>query len=671
MADADGFDREPGPIEATFKAFRTTYDTMDARSRGAGHDGTVTVEEIQAAGGFEVLGQRLDDTPESIRQAMLSMLSPAAKARVPARRRAWVSPKPLAPTRQNRTDSEAHANAHAGANVGANVGANADASTNANAGLSNGSSTTSTSPTRVRPYLPELRDFTPGVYVRGTEKLEREMAAKSAMGKSAAVSQQMWCSFHTTRRAAEILGESYETVLRDIGGGDPRPGFGAWHKRGRVLAHGGASVWTPKDDGPLAPRAYAKMQVGDFVSLENGRMPAAAKRYPDLQFESGARHSGVIVGKDARGVPVVEHNFHGTVYREPINDLSRSPMSPHYRALSVFRAKRFTHRGSQLEANYEQAVEASATRASWKNPLPFASTAGVEDEGEQDALRTWVDVYRDTRQAFGVAHQVTPDSADQTFRDVIAIGVQESNLDNAIVRPPMWWHKPGDMAKVMLTDDATGWVHQTAQSAALAFRNYHDSVSNEDAAENAKENAERGLLPNIPAWKKEIEAIKLTQTGRPYEDALGEVKARYGESEVPYVPPTAKSKGPFRIKWLPERVRRDLSVNPEAPQASLRSNLLSAMALYQENYARAQRTFPPAKLPPSLNWTPEQRDRFYRDIAILAHNAPSKAFNPEFVDFFVAPVVSGAANDPNPDRARYKADYIERVRSYARELWQP
>lgn len=89
------------------------------------------------------------------------------------------------------------------------------------------------------------------------------------------------------------------------------------------------------------------------------------------------------------------------------------------------------------------------------------------------------------------------------------------------------------------------------------------------------------------------------------------------------------------------------------------------MALYERNYAKAREVFPEHELPADLGWDAAQRDDFYRSVARLAH----KAFNPDYVNFYIAPVVSGAADVPKPDRSRFHSDYNQAVLGFRREIW--
>ncbi len=538
-------------------------------------------------------------------------------------------------------------------------------------------------------YLPELEDFTPGEYGRGTreievqrERLQRRIdatddpAEKERLGRM----RDEWeaCSFHTTRRAAEIAGVSYGTMLEETG--DPtgigRPGFGAWHKRGVVLANGGESVWTRKE-GPLSG-AYDDIQVGDFVSLGNGSMSKHAERYPDLEFEEGVRHSGVVVGRNSDGVPIVEHNFGGEVYREPINDLTRAPLK--YRAISVFRAEPFTDTDA-VRTRALDAENANLARAAWKDAEPFTGEVQLTDSGERRAVNAYVTAYQDLRREFGEEYGVTPEHADRTFQDLLAIGVQESNLDNNVVRTTDdgALSVAGDVGKQWFTDDTMNPLHWLAREGVRSVRNYTESVSPEEAAENRAYNREHGLLPNVPGWKKEIEVAQLMDAqGLTYEAAAEQVSARYGRTEHAYSPSPLKSRGTFKIKEVPEQVQvafdgaQDLHYDErffDRFYKDERGNILAGMGLYERNYDKAREVFPEHTLSAELGWGPAEKEDFYRTIARIAHNAPTKAFNREFVDFFVAPVISGPSNDPNPDRSRFNVDYDKRVRGYRDELW--
>lgn len=540
-------------------------------------------------------------------------------------------------------------------------------------------------------YLPELENFEPGVYGRGTREVEVQQARLQkridatddpAEKERLQRMHDEWeaCSFHTTRRAAEIAGVSYGRMLEETGdpSGVGREGFGAWHKRGVVLDNGGESVWQ-RGEGPVSG-AYDDIQVGDFVSLGNGRMSKHTKRYDDLAFEEGVRHSGVVVGRNKDGVPIVEHNFAGEVYREPINDLSRSPL--HYRAISVFRAEPFTDTDA-VRTRHLDAERATEAKRQWQDAGAFTGAVQLDDADERHAVNEYVSAYQDVRREFGEEYGISPEHADRTFQDLIAIGVQESNFDNAIVRSTDdgVLAAAGDAGKQWFTDDTMNPLHWAARETVRGARNYLATVSEEEAAENRAYNEEHGLLPDVAGWRKEIEVANLMEAdGLTYEAAAQQVNARYGRPEHAYTPSSLKSRGTFKIKDVPEQVRiafdgaDNLHYDTRFGDRfykDARGNILAGMGLYERNYDKAREVFPEHTLPAELGWGPEEKDAFYRSIARIAHNAPTKAFNREFVDFFVAPVISGPANDPNPDRGRFNVDYDARVRGYRDEIWGP
>ncbi len=541
------------------------------------------------------------------------------------------------------------------------------------------------------PYLPVVKDFKPGLYERGTrevqvaqQRLEKQIENAATPEEKAKLEaqQKQWeaCSFHTTRRAAQLSGRSYGKILEETGDptGQARPGFGAWHKRGVVLKNGGEDVWDKKN-GKLDD-AYSKMQVGDFVSIGNGGMNKAAERYPDLAFEEGARHSGIIIGKTEQGVPIVEHDVHGKVYREPIDDLSAAHMG--YSALSVFRAEPFKNtRAIKAKAD---AVEAQQqARAGWTGADPFTSEVKLEDPKERAAANRYVAAYQDLREELGVQYGVTPEHLDQSFRDVMAIGVQESNFDNQIVRTSRssTTAQLGDEAKQWLTGESKNPLHNVVRDGLRWGRDKLDTVTASEAKDNAAYNQEHGLKPNVAAWQKEIEIAGLmrTQSGLNYEDAAKQVNAQYGKSEQAFQPLALRSHGTFKVKEVPEKaeIALDGALNGEENYGlgmsrffhSDRGNLIAGLATYEQNYAKAREAFPPSSIAKDLGWNADQLDDFYRQVAMLAHNAPSKAYNRDFVNFYIAPIASGKADDPNPNRDRFGVDYNRQVAKFRQELW--
>lgn len=540
------------------------------------------------------------------------------------------------------------------------------------------------------PHLPLIEGFEPGVFGRGTreiqaaqDRLDRriESAGTPEERERLEAQKRQWeaCSFHTTRRAAQLGGVSYEKMLAETGdpSGEPRPGFGAWHKRGVVLSHGGQSVWEGKD-GALTG-AYDKVQHGDFVSIGNGGMSKHAQRYDDLAFEEGVRHSGVVVGKNEAGVPIVEHSVKGQVYREPIDDLSRAHMG--YQAVSVFRAKPFVDTQA-VRARAEETARTNASRAEWSEAQPFVADVKLASSSERAAVNEYVAAYQDVREDFGAKYGVTPQHLDRSFQDLMAIGVQESNFDNRVVRTSKEGviAKLGDQAKQWFTGETLNPLQAGLRDTVRWARDTSASVTPQQATENAAYNREHGLKPNVASWRKEAAiAERMRTTGLGYEETAKAVNAEYGKWETPHQPTGLRSHGTFKIKEVPEKAavyfddasngEENYGLGPQRFFKTARGNTIAGLAMYEQNYAKARALFPADSLPKDLGWGAAEVDNFYRQVAVLAHNAPSKAFNPEFVNFYIAPVVSGKAGDPNPDRERFRSDYTRQIETYRAELW--
>lgn len=572
--------------------------------------------------------------------------------------------------------------------------ARSSATNGATKGATNGAASAdaagNTSPTGKSPHLPVIEGFEPGVYGRGTreiqaaqERLDRRIASAGTPEERERLEAQkrQWeaCSFHTTRRAAQLGGVSYEKMLAETGdpSGEPRPGFGAWHKRGVVLSHGGQSVWEGKD-GALSG-AYDKAQLGDFVSIGNGGMSKHAQRYSDLAFEEGVRHSGVVVGKTEAGVPIVEHSVKGQVLREPIDDLSRAHMG--YHAVSIFRAKPFVDTQA-VRARAEDTARTNASRAQWNEAQPFAADVKLASPSERAAVNEYVAAYQDVREEFGAKYGVTPEHLDRSFQDLMAIGVQESNFDNRVVRTSKEGTvaKLGDQAKQWFTGETLNPVQAGLRDAVRWVRDSKESVTPQQAAENAAYNREHGLKPNVASWRKEAAiAERMRTTGLGYDETAKAVNAEYGKWETPYQPSGLRSHGTFKIKEVPEKAavyfdgvsngEENYGLGPQRFFKTARGNTVAGLAMYEQNYAKARALFPAESLPKDLGWGAAEVDNFYRQVAVLAHNAPSKAFNRDFVNFYIAPVVSGQANDPNPDRQRFRSDYTHQIATYRAELW--
>lgn len=433
------------------------------------------------------------------------------------------------------------------------------------------------------------------------------------------------CSEYTTTAYANITGQSREDVSEYTA-------HDAWYKRDKVIKSGGSLVWDVNSDFDY----YDKVQMGDFVSLSNeGRsylQPRKGQASPDgYAQEDYARHSGIIVGKNEQGVPIVRHNYIGKIYEEPINDIKKRSW---YKPISIFRAK---DADTAINLNLESVRRMEAQYEVLNNPTP--TTVQPKDK----AVNAFFNLYKKNRKDLAYNYAMRYDELDTAFENLMGIAQQESNIDN------LKSSDTGDYLKQAVTDNIPSTLNTNLKVISNIPANIKDAV-----------NSLTGNLSPVPNWKKQIEVDQLVEGGKSKEEAIAEINEKYGET-VSADPITAKSKGPFKQKapsqhWLKYYGGEEYNV----VQALQRKNwgkewddnnekfLENAFGLYSENKNRARQLYP------------GETEEFYNKIAILAHNAPGKAFNEEFVNYYIRQINNNSGST---------SDYLDNVFKYRKELF--
>lgn len=487
---------------------------------------------------------------------------------------------------------------------------------------------------------PTIYNFKPGTYYRN--------------GSSTCNTPN--CLEWATTALGNLSGLPKATFTDEIGYGSPKlqskynyetdkeASFGAWHQRDLVEKAGGKVIW---EEGSSPD--YKAYQIGDMVSMrdENFGMSRHAGDIQGINREKNVRHAGVIVGFGEDGRPILEHNISGTLFREYLDDIQGG----HYRAASVYRTPQFMEGNIANESAQGQYLS-KANREAWANDLgqTFPMT---KDENVMPWLRT----YATQRQALGSAYNMSPEFADTAFRNIMGIGIQESNLDNSWFNPNRgFMDKAGDYAKQAVLGDS--WASKLLKSVAKPIASIGERVTERDVAKNKRYNQERGLLPDIAPWRKEIEIAKLIDSGTDPQVAAEQVLAKYGKPESTFEPSNAQSQGTFKIKDVPSRAENIFNISDSGDRFSRRfyktkeGELQAVYAIYSENYSRAKETFPDAT------------EQELHKVATLAHNMPGAAFDKEYFDFYIR-------GKGNPDTNKYNSHYVTQVGRYADTVFKP
>jgi len=477
------------------------------------------------------------------------------------------------------------------------------------------------------------------------------------------------CAEQATTEFANIVGTSREEI-------SPLVSADSWYRKSKVLSNPNNELIfeakTADYDGyknlPVKPEGDwwkdIDFQVGDFVDL-SGKVYGTwrSSKQPKLGTESKdgynqsdfARHSGIIVGKTPEGIPIVRHNIAGTLYDEPIIDISERY---NYFPSAVYRVNdENLNKGKQQYSIKQQENYENITNYSDESlDLPFTG-AVTDDKGSTLKVDTkkvnkkLVEPYKEIRKDLVVNYGVPQERLDDVFKTLLAIGTQESNLDNMV--DDSFKSKAKVSVLDILADVPTGLMVPL-----LSGFSSESSLKTAKAALKVKGQIENLLsdyeVAEIPTWKLDKEIALLEAQGVPKDEAVHQTFSQYGApSKADKV--TDPSRGPFRQKapsgrWL-ETMGKEYSTVEAMKKAnwgkewndSNKNYIANAIGLYLDNYDKAKQVY-----------GENESEEFLNQVATLAHNAPSKAFTKEYTDFYIKGI-------DNPDPAKYDAGYVNKV----------
>lgn len=462
------------------------------------------------------------------------------------------------------------------------------------------------------------------------------------------------CAEQATTEFATIVGTSREDIY-------PVVGTDAWYRKFKVLSNPNNELIfeaeTADYDGyknlPVKPEddwwKNLDFKVGDFVDLSgkifgnwrSSKQPKIGKASKDGHSQSDfSRHSGIIIGKTPEGIPIVRHNISKTLHDEPINNITEKYnyfVSAAYRVNDPVLDKGKNNYAIKKQQIYENILNYSDESLN----LGFTGSV-VDDEGNVLKVNTkkvenkLVEPYKEIRKDLVVNYGVSAERLDDVFKSLLAIGTQESNLDNMVD------DSFKSKAKVVVLD-----ILQDQDIKMLK------QLSNVKGA--IKNLASDYEVAKVPTWKldKEI-ALLETQGVLSREEAIHQIFSQYGApSKTDKV--TDKSKGPFRQKAPSGRWLNTMGEEYSTIEAMKKDNwgkewddsnknfIANAIGLYLDNYDKAKELY-----------GENESEEFLNQVATLAHNAPTKAFTKEYTDFYIKGI-------DNPDLEEYNAGYVNKV----------
>ena len=389
-------------------------------------------------------------------------------------------------------------------------------------------------------------------------------------------------------------------------------------------------------------------QIGENPESYNDYIPTHMSIILDKYEKDGETYYvyGNNSGQDEMTANVMTEKQFKQHYKNAIDNLGYSQVRKYrYSPETAEKVSEYEMLNKSYEASFQarkQAVEENYT------PLPKESSVA-------DFAKDFYDDYKGIRKDLSVGYARDPKEIDAAFKDVMAIGIQESNLDNEYVTR---YHDNEGIESVI--EGTLDWAKQfgvdnlgplgyTAAKSAKAKMTENEMV---DLA------TERGyeVKNHIPNWKRQINVDKLVKEGYSKDEALDKTRKEMGVY-VPYAQNTdmVRSKGAFKQKqpssyWL-KRIKKDSPSFKSAASLTFtgkdtrKTQIENAIGLYLENYDRAKKKYP------------DENDEFYRQVAILAHNSPSAAFNEEYVNYFIK-------GEDNPYPKDSKSNYITQALKY-------
>jgi hypothetical protein len=461
------------------------------------------------------------------------------------------------------------------------------------------------------------------------------------------------CAEQATTEFATIVGTSREDIY-------PLVGTDAWYRKSKVLSNPNNELIfeaeTADYDGyknlPVKPKddwwKNLDFQVGDFVDLSgkivgdwrSSKQPKIGKASKDGHSQSDfSRHSGIIIGKTPEGIPIVRHNIKYILHDEPINNIREKYnyfVSAAYRVNDPVLDKGKNNYAIKKQQIYENISNYSDESLN----LGFTGSV-VDDKGNVLKVNTkkvknkLVEPYKEIRKDLVVKYGVPQERLDDVFKSLLAIGTQESNLDNMVD------DSFKSKAKVVVLDILQDQDIKTLKQ-----------LSNvKGAIENLASDYE---VAKVPTWKLDKEIALLETQGVSREEAKHQIFSQYGApSKTDKV--TDKSKGPFRQKAPSGRWLNTMGEEYSTIEAMKKANwgkewddsnknfIANAIGLYLDNYDKAKELY-----------GENESEEFLNQVATLAHNAPTKAFTKEYTDFYIKGI-------DNPDLEEYNAGYVNKV----------
>jgi hypothetical protein len=379
----------------------------------------------------------------------------------------------------------------------------------------------------------------------------------------------------------------------------------AWYTTNQMLKNNGEVVYNEGVHGPLTADHLENLQVGDQVMIG----PDSPTPHPSYSSATGnykepkVNHRATVTGVDENGNFLISESFNGKLVTVPIQNNLYYNANSNFGIRSIIRPSQFKDKAGSI---VQKAVE---------NDLNL--NRGTMNFEVSPELKPYKEIYDKVKPTLIGNLGINADEADQIFRHVLGIGVQESKMSGKMA-------KGLSKAKVLIQDKLreAGLTKPVKEVMNLAKK-----YGNRKYEENPD------LLPFPGNSKVQMEANKLSQsTGISVDDALDQLYTNTYNRPKPFaLSDTDPSIGTFRQKHLSKTAKRlglkesDFPVGKGSKNAfynNPENELMAAFANFYDIKKGLKKKNP--------DWS-EQK---LHDMATLSWNSPSKANNPELVDYF-------------------------------------
>jgi hypothetical protein len=379
----------------------------------------------------------------------------------------------------------------------------------------------------------------------------------------------------------------------------------AWYSTSQMLRNNGELLYNEELHGPISSEAIRNIQVGDQVMLG----PDAGTSHPNISSatgnikESNVNHRATVAGVDSDGNIIINESIDGRLISVPLQNNVYYNGNSNFGIRSIVRPGQFVDKAKDI-----------AKRAILND---VNLNTGTMEFGVSPELQPYKEVYDKIKPTLIGNLGIHADDADQIFRHVLGIGVQESKMSGKMA-------KGLTKAKILIQDKL--------REAGLT-KPVKEIINVAKKYGNRKYKTNPELLDFPGNSKMQMEANKLAdKEGITFNNALEQLyNTTYNKPKPFALSDTNPSVGAFRQKHLSKTAERlgltenDFKIG-KGNKNSFYNNPENELTAAFANFYDIKNSL--AKKHP--DWS---QQKLY-DMATLSWNSPSKANNSELVDYF-------------------------------------